>query len=471
MVMAAGAQEPCPTIAWRPHPGPQTESLQRAEFEVLAGGARGGGKTEAGLAWLVQQPYISNPRYMALVVRRNADDLSDWIARARVFYRPCRAQFAGKPPYITFPSGATIKCGHLKDENAYTKYIGHEYQKILIEELTLIPRESDYERLISSCRTTIPELPAQVLSTTNPGNAGHVWVKARFVDLARNKTYYEPISGASRIFIPSTLDDNPTLKLIDPVYIKRIEAIKDVKLRNAWRYGDWDTFSGQFFDTWNNAVHVVKPFVIPEQWLRYRGLDWGYAKPAAVGWWAIDFHGNHYKYREFYEAGNSPTIMARKVLRMTSREEHIVSTLADPSIWAKSQYGVGPDKDQQTNESIADIFERCGLYCTKANNDRINGWNKFRDLMYWDANIKPKMYIFENCTDTIRTIPGLVHDDHKVEDVDTDGEDHLADEDRYVFMHTVSASVPIRPKTEQQKFIEKITSGAHDEDKPWEESA
>lgn len=453
-------------IAWNPHPGPQTTALQRSEFEVLVGGARGGGKTEGGLAWLIDPKYISNPRYQGLVIRRNADDLSDWVLRAQLFYQPCRASFAGKPPIIKFPSGATIKCGHLKDEKAYTKYIGHEYQKILIEELTLIPREADYEKLISSCRTTVPELPAQVFASTNPGGVGHVWVKARWVDFARNKVYYDPVSGTSRIFIPMTMDDNPTLMSVDPMYVKRIEAIKDEKLRNAWRYGDWDTFSGQYFDTWSRDIHVVKPFAIPDAWLRFRGFDWGYTAQSAVLWVAIDFYGNHYVYREFYESGNTPRVVAQKVLRKTGKDEVITATLADPSIWAKNQYGTGPDLEQATTKSIFGQMAEAGFYCTKANNDRINGWNKVRDLLYWDENLKPKLYVFDNCPETIRTIPSMIHDENNVEDVDKKCEEHIPCALRYLAMHTVSATEAIRPKTEMEQIIDRITTPA-DGAKPW----
>ena len=299
------------TIAWKPYAGPQTIALQRSEFEILFGGARGPGKTDAGIVWMVEPKYIAHPKYQGLVIRRNSDDLSDWIRRARMMYRSVGGRVAGNPPVINFPSGAFIRTGHLKDENAYEKYLGHEYQKILIEEITLIPREMDYIKLISSCRSTIDGLPAQVFATTNPGGAGHVWVKARWVDVARMKPYLDPETGRYRIFIPGKMDDNPHLILKDPGYVKFIEGIKDEKLRRAWRFGDWDTFSGQFFDMWISGIHVVKPFRLDTNWMRYRGIDWGYSNPAACIWMAVDYEGNHYQYREFYEAGNTPTIFAR----------------------------------------------------------------------------------------------------------------------------------------------------------------
>lgn len=447
------------SFGWMPHPGPQTWALERAEDEILYGGARGGGKTDAGLAWMIEPAYSTNPRYRGLVVRKNSDDLSDWIGRARMFYRPIGARVAGNPPVIKLRSGAFIRTGHLKDANAYEKYQGHEYHKILVEELTQIPRQTDYEKLISSARSTVPGLPAQVFCTANPGGPGHVWVKSRFVVVARLKTYIDPVSGASRIFIPAKIDDNPTLMRLDPGYVRRIEGISDEKLRNAWRWGDWDTFSGQFFDKWDNAVHVVRPFLLHPQWSLYRGLDWGYSAQAAVVWIAVDFDGNHYVYREYYKAGVEPRRFARAILGMTPERETIIGTYADPSIWAEDQYGTGDNLEQYTAKSLQQKFESEGLYCKKGNNDRLSGWNNMRDLIAWDANRKPKFFVFENCTETIRTIPGLVHDDNNVEDVDTDGEDHLGDAIRYPCMHTVEAHRQAQPPSEEELFIQRITSG------------
>ena len=167
------------TLAWKPQPR-QVAALRRAEKEVLYGGARFGGKSEAGRAWLVEPSYLSNPRYQGLVIRKNATDLAEWIEKTRVFYHPIGANITGNPPVIRFPAGGIVWLGHLKDESAYEKYQGWELHKILVEELTQIPRESDYEKLISSCRSTVPGLPPQVFCTANPGGPGHVWVKSRF---------------------------------------------------------------------------------------------------------------------------------------------------------------------------------------------------------------------------------------------------------------------------------------------------
>lgn len=460
-------------VDWKPHPGPQTEALTRQEFELLYGGARGGGKTEAGMAWMVSPNIINHPQYKGLVVRRNADDLSDWIARSRLFYRSLRPNFAGNPPIIRFPSGAYIKTGHLKDQNAYQKYLGHEYQRILIEELTLIPDEDSYEKLISSCRSSVAELKPQVFATTNPGGQGHGWVKARWVDLCRLKPYTDPESGMTRIFIPSTLDDNPALMKNDPLYVRRIEAIKNHKLKMAWRWGSWDIFAGQFFDEWDPKVHVCKPFDIPNGWYIYGCFDWGFAAHAAYLWVAIDPKGKHYVFREYYQTRRIPEAVAQTILTKTSRKESgaFIMTLAGPDCWAKNQYGVGTDDEQASVKSIEEKMSGIGLYLTKANNDRISGWQALRSLLYNDVNHPPMMQIFENCKNTIRVMPNMIHSETDVEDMDDKGEDHIPEALRYLSMHTVGPPKPIDEESEHAKWVEKHTvpvGGGEDEGLPWD---
>nr|AKH46094.1 terminase [uncultured marine virus] len=224
-------------VHWKPHPK-QERALRSPAFEILYGGARGGGKTDCGLAWLLKE--ARNPKLRCLVIRRNFDDLKDWIDRARSFYKPLDPVFTMSNKEITFPSGAKVLLGHLSDDGAYTKYQGHEYQRILIEELTHIPSLELYLKLISSCRSTVPGLEPRIFATTNPGEAGHKWVRRRFVDVAeQGKTFVDPVTGRTRLFIQSRVEDNPTLTSADPDYVKFLDGLPD-GLREQWREGSWE---------------------------------------------------------------------------------------------------------------------------------------------------------------------------------------------------------------------------------------
>lgn len=192
---------------------------------------------------------INNPKLRQLVIRKNYDDLKDWIDRSREFFRAQKPVFVMSNKEIQFPSGAKIILGHLKDDAAYTKYQGHEYQRILIEELTHIPSLDMYMKLISSCRSTVDGLQARVFATTNPGEVGHRWVKSRFIDVASpEEIFTDPTTGRTRVFIPARVEDNPTLMEKDPDYVHFLEGLPD-DVRARWREGSWEevTIRGAYY--------------------------------------------------------------------------------------------------------------------------------------------------------------------------------------------------------------------------------
>lgn len=225
--------------SWSPQPK-QEMALVRPEFEIGFGGARSGGKTEAGIVWLGYD--VKHPLFRALVLRKNSTDLIAWIDRADRFFRQEGGIKTGNPPVFTFPKGGKIFTGHLKDKNAYEKYQGHEYARILFEELEHVPSEESYLKILSTCRSVIPELRPQIFSTFNPGGPGHTWIKRRFnlTGIPRKPIITkDKRSGRSRIFIPSRVEDNKFMMDNDPEYVRFLESLPD-GLREQWRWGSWD---------------------------------------------------------------------------------------------------------------------------------------------------------------------------------------------------------------------------------------
>lgn len=268
-------------IKWRPQKK-QEIALKSNADEILFGGARGGGKTDAGMAWLMYD--IDKPKYRALVIRRNYTDLSDWIDRAKDFYNDAGGKFTGDK--FTFPSGAIIKTGHLADTDAYQKYQGHEYQKIVIEELTHISRESDYEKLLASLRSTVKGIKPQIFCTTNPDGAGSEWVKARWniPDLPTDVIRTEK-DGRVLFFIPSKVYDNQILIESDPKYVNYLNSIKDPELKRAWLEGSWEGFGveGSYYGEQMKAVKVKKG-IYDELLPVYTWCDLGMADSFAIGY-------------------------------------------------------------------------------------------------------------------------------------------------------------------------------------------
>lgn len=293
-------------VIWEPQEGPQTFVLTRQEKEILYGGARGGGKTDAGIVWMIEPEYINHPKYRGLVLRETADDLTDWIDRAERIYSTLGGKKIGKPAVFEFPSGAKIRTGHLGDEEAFNKYKGHEYQKILIEELTQIPSESRYIKLLGSCRSTIAELNAQIFCTTNPDGPGHLWVKKRFVEnKTPNKTYWAK-DGTTRIFVPASIDDNKILLQSDPDYVKYLDSIKetDPELYEQWRNGDWTSFQlkgsiyGALIDNMYSQGRVLNFEIEPS--IPVNGL-WDLGMDDAMAIWLYQIVGREVRFVNYYE--------------------------------------------------------------------------------------------------------------------------------------------------------------------------
>lgn len=400
--------------------------------------------------------WIGHPRYRALIIRKDVKDLSDWVDRARAMYSGTGANFAYRPAEIRFPSGAIFRTGHLNDSNAYEAYLGHEYQKMLIEELTQIALEESYLKLISSCRSTVDGLSPQVFATTNPGGMGHGWVKERFIDVTKwGESYTDPKTTRSRVFIPAKVSDNPTLMTKDPGYMHMLEGLP-INLRKAWKDGSWDIVAGQVFTEWKQDTHVVEPFDIPKTWNRWLAMDWGTNSPFAVGWYAQDFEQHVYLYRELYMNGMefesalgmplTPKRLAKVIMMINKKNsENYQYCVVDPSMWNDAVNGKQRG-GQPSGKSVAETMMQTGLKLVKADNDRVNGLERMREAISVAQDGKPYYMIFSTCRETIKMYPSLVYDDYKLNDISTKGNDHGYDRDRYLFM-----SRPTAPKIKDNR--------------------
>lgn len=378
-------------------------------------------------------PVYMHPRYRALVIRKNADDLSDWMERFRYMYAGTGAKVGYRPYEIRFPSGAFIRTGHLKDDQAYTKYQGHEYQSVLIEELTQIATEKRYIQLTQSCRSTIPELRPQVFNTTNPGNIGHSWVKGRWISPAPPNTVFADTEGVRRIFIPAGIEDNPVLMKNDPAYVKRLDAIKhvDEDLYKAWRLGSWDVFAGQAFREFGYDKHVIDGVRNKFEFSldicdKIISFDWGYRDKAVATWLALTPENRFgfrrvYMYREVVRTETDPEAWAQIIKRFTDVEKVKFMVLPHDCFAHKT-----------SKVTIASVFARdIGINIvrgdTMAKGARL-GRKAILHRYFSDApDGQPYILIHPSCRDFITTVPELQYDENVVEDIDTTGDDHSYD--------------------------------------------
>ena len=453
---------------WTPQPK-QIEFLQRPEYEAFYGGAAGGGKSDSLLMEALRQVHI--PNYRALILRKTYPQLSELIDRSYELYSRAfpEARYNNSNHVWTFPSGAKIYFGSMQHTKDRTNYQGKRYDFVGFDELTHFTWD-EYSYLFSRNRPSGPGTRVYMRATGNPGGIGHGWVKARFITAAPPKeTIWEhfkvhtPEGGEidmkrDRIFIPSSVFDNPALLQNNPEYLASLSMMSEAEKR-ALLYGDWDSFSGQVFQDWRDNPdgyknrkwsHVIEPFDVPAHWKVVRGFDFGYSRPFSVGWYAVDERGCLYRIAEYYGCTGTPNTgvklnpkeIAEGIVEMEKThpllKDKKITGVADPSIFEKSR-----------GESIAEQMEGFPYFVSweKGDNTRLPGKMQFHYRLAFDDDGKPMFYCFNTCKHFIRTIPNLVYDETKVEDIDTDGEDHIYDECRYVFM-----TRPITPRKTEFKL-------------------
>lgn len=430
---------------------------------VLYGGAAGGGKSEA-LLWEGFMQMVETPGNRGLILRRTFPELNRSLIQRSLQKFPreiCRYVASEKSWY--FNNGSVLEFGYCERENDVYQYQSAEYGFIAFDELTHFTY-AQWDYLVNSrLRSTAPGAWPRVRAASNPGNVGHAWVKALFIDGKEPDTVWENHRGLKYAFIPAKVTDNPYLLDNDPHYISRLQDL-DEKWRRALLDGDWDVFAGQFFDTWDSSVHVLdEHFDPPKHWPRFRSLDWGFAKPYSVGWYAVTPSGALYRYRELYGYGGAPNVGSREPAEMVAQKiaeiereagEFNLVGPADNQIWSSGR---------DTGKSVAESFQEYGIDWIPADKNRPNGWNQCRWRLTVDPKDGPRFFVSPRCEHFIRTIPTLVHSESKPEDLDSEGEDHAADEWRYACMYWRQAGdqavSPVRYEAEEEFTILSTTGG------------
>ena len=345
---------------------------------------------------------------------------------------------------ITFPNGSRILFRFCDAEKDAERFQGTEVDILFIDEAT--HQSEEKMKKLTACVRGVNDFPKRIYFTANPGNEGHAWVKRLFID----RKYQKNENPDDYMFIQSLVTDNKALMESNPDYIRQLEALPP-KLRKAWLEGNWDIFEGQFFEDFRDDIdnytsrqwtHVIEPFDIPESWKIYRSFDWGYNKPFSCMWFAVNHDGVVYHILELYGCTETPNEGVKWTPPQVFAEIHRIETehrwlkgkkiqgIADPAIW-----------DAETGESIAETAAKHQVFFTPGDHKRIPGWLQCHYYLAFDENGFPMFYVFSNCKNFIRTIPLLQYDEHKPEDIDTDGEDHIADAWRYFLM-----SRPIKPR-------------------------
>lgn len=455
-------------MTWEPQPGPQSSALT-ADWcdELFYGGERGGGKSDFQIGYQEDGALRYDGKSRGIMFRKTYPELEELQARAAEVFPGSGAVYKTQPsadyPFSNcwyWSNGATVKMRFIEHERDYGRYHGHQYTHISFDEVTEYPTPAGLLKMLSTLRSP-HGVPCTMRATGNPGGIGHSWVKARYIDVAPPlHPYRDPDTGFTRMFVPSKTSDNQILLKADPEYRNRIKAATggNEALRKAWLEGDWNIIAGAFFDNWRAERHVVKPFTLPDHWLRFRSGDWGSAKPFSFGWWAVasdDYPLGHLtlprgcmvRYREWYgmKRDEHGQPVYNTGLKLTAEQVGEGITQRETNDLVKPTYGVldpaafSQDGGPSIHERLAKASGNTVVF-RRADNARVpqkgsmGGWDQLRARLDGEAPDRPMIVTFDNCIDSIRTVPMQQHDPDRLEDIDTDGEDHAADEWRYACM-------------------------------------
>jgi len=434
---------------WRVYEGSSQDHFIRCPFwEALYTGTRGPGKTDALLMSFAQHVGKGWGRHWrGVIFRRRYKELDEIKTKGIKFFYPafpgCRFLESQSAYKFKWPSGEELLLRHLEHDDDYWSYHGHEYPYVGFDELTTWPTDYLYEAMKSCSRTSHSGVPRMYRATTNPYGTGHPWVKRYWYDPApgyeRDGTYIrDPHTGQIRVRFSGDLLENKALIEASPEYLQQLDGIQSEALRMAWRFGSWEIAIGGFWDgVWDPSQHIVKRFIPPVTWRRWRALDWGYAKPYSVGWYAKSPEGQIVRYRELYGWGGkedvgsreSVSAVAHKILEHDKFERQHGARFqlnpADSQIWAS----------EGTERSVADIFSECGVVWHKASKgpgSRVNGWNAIREALEERIPLPPErgggevpgFVVTDNCKHFLRTFPVAMPDEDNWEDIATDTEDH-----------------------------------------------
>lgn len=476
-------------------PGSQEAFLASTPvFEVLFEGTRGGGKTDSLImSFCMHVGQGHGPAWKGVLFRQTYKQLTDVISKTKKWIPQIwpDAKFNHSEHTWTFPDGAQLLLRQFQKPDDYWNYHGHEYPWIGWEELCNWPMDDGYKRMFSCCRTSKKGVPRMIRATTNPYGPGHNWVKARFRlpgwNMRPIRDSYDDDGNLepARMSIRSHIDENQALLEADPEYKTKIAAsARNAAERKAWLEGSWDIVAGGMFDdVWDPKYNIFPTFEVPHTWKIVRSFDWGESKPFSVGWWGISsgedvqladgswrstIRGDCIRLREWYGWTGKPN----EGLRMLATEisEGIVERelrwgwrtqgdaycrvkrgVADAQIFA-AENGNCIATDMKNKVRLGDGHKYPGIQWIAADKrpgSRTTGWTQMRkmlkaahppqrrDPMDEDRIITtprefPGLFVTAECDQFMRTVPVLPRDEKDMDDVNTEAEDHIADDSRYL---------------------------------------
>jgi len=453
-------------VVFKPNEGPQTDFLSSSEREVLYGGAAGGGKSYAMLADPLHG--LNNPNFSGLLVRHTTEELRELIQKSQELYPRAipGIKWSERKSQWVSPKGGRLWMSYLDKDLDVTRYQGQAFNWIGFDELTQWSSPYAWDYMRSRLRSAYSkELGLYMRATTNPGGAGHQWVKKMFIDPSPSREPFwatnietgdtitfpkghsregEPLF--KRRFIPASLFDNPYLAEGGD-YEAMLLSLPEHQ-RKQLLDGNWDVSEGAAFPEFNRKIHVIDPFKIPQSWSRFRACDYGYGSHTGVLWIAVAPDDQLIVYRELYCSKVTATDLADMILDAEQEDGTIRYGVLDSSLWHK-RGDTGPSLAEQMN------MKGCRWRPSdRSRGSRVAGKNELhRRLQVDEFTDAPRLVFMSTCINTISQLPAIPLDKNNSEDVDTKSEDHLYDALRYGIMTRPRSSIwDFNPATQRSGF-------------------
>lgn len=437
----------------------------REENEVLGAGSAGPGKTECLIHDPLQQVMIEHARCTpgtpwnkkfplkhgqskghALYLRRSSTMLDQIIARSQKIFplMDPNVVWSEKKRQWTFASGFRYQFGHCNEITDYLQYYSNEYTWIGYDEGTGF-EEIQYQEINNRLRCTDPVLSKmlriRMMSNPVPGkDSGKTvknphWVRDRFVKPfpAGNKVLKDDLvmgdgtlEEHTRIYLPARLSDNPNAEFARQ-FEKNLRSNNPPHVQKALLDGDWFAAAGNFFECWNPTIHICRPFSIPDDWPRWRAMDWGFKTHGAIGWFTMDEDENVIMEREY-------TFLKKHDVEVAERVREIEEDLG---LWHGGKSRITGPADTQLWEERGDsakskaaVMRDMGVSWTRANKkSRADNASKVYKRLEDHCNgaTRPGLIVFDKCVKTIETLPGIQTDPNDIECPLKGGDDHWYD--------------------------------------------
>lgn len=417
-------------------PGPKAVQFHLSPtLNLLYGGAAGGMKSYSGR----HDAYIrllSLPGTQLLLLRRTYVELMDnqisdaikEINRMQELGISIR-YYKDEKRVIVSRKGAEdswLRFGHCENEGSEEQYLSSAYEAVYLDEAATFTQKQ--AMTIQSRLRSVKAPDCMFRCMSNPGGSQTLWLKRYFIDRNVGPEEHEDYIPEEWGFIFAQLWDNPYYMDPDGTWTKYARRLKGMGPERARQMlnGDWDAIAGQFFTEFSRQTHVADLGPIPEGMQWFRCLDWGYNAPGVCYWVACLPDGRLYVRHEYTFRQTIAAEVSKEIRRQTQMlGAEVRYTAADPSMFNKTGH---------IGESMAETFGKHGVPLKPANHDREIGWQRMRHWLQVAPDGKPWLVIHPSCGYLIRTLPALVSDEHKPDDVDTTGDDHGADALRYGVM-------------------------------------